>query len=162
MLNTLTRCYGYAVADKPRPTVQTVEAWFMNLCCLSTTKIIPFWARDTSRICYQNPENPPTLLATIQVIRYIRILDILWYCDHGWTHKSNWIKTYGNHKSKWMKVHGWKRFKTYARPLPRVYAIFLFLPLSNQPRLNTQQQGRGGAKQKNSIYSWQRTDIFLN
>ena len=36
--------------------------------------------------------NPPTLLATIQVIRNIRILDILWYCDPGWTHKSNWIK----------------------------------------------------------------------
>ena len=37
---------------------------------------------------------PPTLLATVQVIRYTRIFDILWYCDPGWTHKSNWIYIY--------------------------------------------------------------------
>ena len=34
------------------------------------------------RICIY----PPTLLATIQVVRYIRILDILWYCDPGRDH----------------------------------------------------------------------------
>ena len=70
--------------------------------------------------------------------------------------------------------------KIYARPLPRM--LFFCLPLSIQPRLNTQQQGRAGGrhtggarpcccvlslgwllngKQKNSIYSWQRTGIFL-
>ena len=77
----------------------------------------------------------------------------------------------------------------YARPLPRVYAIFC-LPLSSQPRLNllsTQQQGRarragghtGGArpcccvlrlspgwrlngKEKNSTYSSQRTGIYFD
>ena len=64
------------------------------------------------------------------------------------------------------------------------YMLFFCLPLSIQPRLSTQQQGHawwggrhtGGArpcccvlslgwllngKQKNSIYSWQRTGIFF-
>ena len=63
------------------------------------------------------------------------------------------------------------------------YMLFFCLPLSIRPRLNTQQQGcaRGGrhtggarpcccvlslgwllnGKQKNSIYSWQRTGIYF-
>jgi len=63
--------------------------------------------------------------------RYPNILDILRYCDPGWTHKSNWIK-----------INGWKNVKTYARPLPRVHAIGFCLQLNIQPTLNTQQQGR--------------------
>ena len=51
--------------------------------------------RFTSLHSHHHSAYSPTLLATIQVIIYIRILDIVWYCDHGWTHKSNWIKLYG-------------------------------------------------------------------
>ena len=73
--------------------------------------------------------------------RYPNILDILRYCDPGWTHKSNWI------------INIWvKHVKKYARSLPRVYAIFC-LPLNNQPRLNTQQHGaREGAGQAYFLY----------
>ena len=77
--------------------------------------------------------HPSTLLSTIEVIRYIRVSDILWYCDHGWTHKSNWIKIYGQKCQKYMPV------------LCQEYMLFFCLPLSSQPRLNLlspQQQGR--------------------
>ena len=53
--------------------------------------------RFTSLHSHHHSAYSPTLLATIQVIIYIRILDIVWYCDHGWTHKSNWIKNMNEH-----------------------------------------------------------------
>ena len=113
-----------------RPMVDSCKTSFPNwryrsCCCVLESGFVQAWIEfvamtaalllgtlaDTEEAAIHYPS---TLSATIQVIRYIRILDILWYCDPGWDHKPKWIKIYGRifqTKMPWnlWKPHVWLR-----------------------------------------------------